>query len=391
MFTCRQLNSIVPELRSPLFSKAQRFLTSHTIANSKGTIKTTDYKLHTDDIPSNATIFSMIQPTGQFHLGNYLGAVRVWKDLCDLKSSNNKNDVKLLFGAADLHAITIPKPDAKSFKKTRLEAIASLLSIGIDPKKAIIFTQSGIKQHAELHWILSTFASMGTLNRMTQWKSKAATNDLNNVKLGLFSYPVLQAADILIYKATHVPVGDDQAQHLECTRTLAGLFNNCYKTNLFPLPKTMLAPTKKILSLSNVEKKMSKSDPNQNSLIYLNDPPESIQRKIKKAVTDSITDHFNYDPIERPGLSNLTNMISGVQRKSIQDVEKDFSRFNNYRDLKSYIADILIEHLREPRENFNKLVGNPDFLESVIKNGVEAASEIAEKNIQEIKKTMGFL
>lgn len=352
-----------------------------------------DYKFQAQHLPKDSTVFSMVQPTGKFHLGNYLGATRVWKDFCD-----SKQDVqKLIFGVADLHAITMPKPNTKEFRQFRTEAIASILSVGIDPSKAIVMHQSHIPQHSQLHWILSTFASMGLLNRMTQWKSKSHIKDMDvdpetmgKVKLGLFSYPILQAADILLYKSTHVPVGDDQTQHLELTRTVAQQFNKMYNVDFFPLPTTVLAPTKKILSLTSPMKKMSKSDPNQQGIIYLNDEPSVIQSKIFKALTDNISDNFYFDPQNRPGVSNLINIISGIQRKSIEEVENDIAVFNNYRDLKKYISEIIIEDLKIPRENFKKFMKDPDYLNAVIQEGTEKAQGIAEKNIKEIMTIIGF-
>ncbi|SCU85648.1 LAME_0D02190g1_1 [Lachancea meyersii CBS 8951] len=356
------------------------------------TVKTTKYKIHSSDIPENSTIFSLVQPTGKFHLGNYLGSVRTWKELCDLK----REDTRLIFGIADLHAITVPIPDGQKLRQSRKEATASILALGIDPSAAIIFNQSHVHQHAELHWLLSTIAPMGLLNRMTQWKSKSNlknTSDeetLGNVKLGLFSYPVLQAADILLYRSTHVPVGEDQAQHLELTRTLAQSFNTLFKTDVFSIPTTILAPTKRILSLLDPASKMSKSDPNQNATIYLNDKPDTIAKKIKKAVTDSTSHEFLYDPTNRPGVSNLINIVSGIQRKSIADVEKEISAFKSHSAFKSYVSDILIEALRKPRENFNMLMREPEYLDTVTRQGSQAAAELAEKNIKEIKQIMGF-
>ncbi|SCV06142.1 LANO_0H23024g1_1 [Lachancea nothofagi CBS 11611] len=356
------------------------------------TVKTTDYKINTTNIPENSVIFSMVQPTGRFHLGNYLGSVRVWKDLCDLK----RPDCKLIFGVADLHAITIPIPNGQKLRQNRAEATASILSLGIDPSKAIIFNQSQVHQHAELHWLLSTLAPMGLLNRMTQWKSKsnlkygADEESLGNVKLGLFSYPVLQAADILLYHSTHVPVGDDQAQHLELARTLGQSFNRMFKKEALVLPTTILAPTKRILSLLDPTSKMSKSDSNQNATIYLNEEPDSIVNKVKKAMTDSISHSFYYDPNTRPAVSNLINIVSGIQRTSISEVEKDISHFRSHSDFKKYVSEILVEALREPRENFNMYIKDPHYLEQVSKKGAEAASELAEKNLKQIKDLMGF-
>lgn len=357
------------------------------------TVQKIDYKIRAQDVPGNATIFSMIQPTGKFHLGNYLGAARVWKDLCSLK----EEDQKLIFGVADLHAITVPKPNVEELRQFRMEAIASILSCGVDPSKASVMYQSSIPQHSQLHWLLSTLANMGYLNRMTQWKSKSNLREasvdaesMGKVKLGLFSYPVLQAADILIYKATHVPVGDDQSQHLELTRHLAEQFNSLYKTDFFPLPKTILAPTKKILSLASTEKKMSKSDANQGAVLYLSDEPDAISKKIRKAVTDSISTHFNYDPVERPGVSNLINIVSGIQRRSVEDVEKDISRFDNFRDFKAYVTEIIVEELREPRLLFKRYMQEPDYLDSVVKRGTEEAAVVAEENMKKILNIMGL-
>ncbi|EHN03051.1 Msw1p [Saccharomyces cerevisiae x Saccharomyces kudriavzevii VIN7] len=362
------------------------------------TVQRADYKLNSVALPSHATVFSMIQPTGCFHLGNYLGATRVWTDLCELKQPHQE----LIFGVADLHAITVPKPDGQMFRKFRHEAVASILAVGVDPEKASIIYQSAIPQHSELHWLLSTLASMGFLNRMTQWKSKSNIkqsgngeyqvndSDVGKVRLGLFSYPVLQAADILLYKSTHVPVGDDQSQHLELTRHLADKFNKTYKTNFFPKPITMLAQTKKVLSLSSPEKKMSKSDPNHDSAIFLNDEPKTIQKKIKKALTDSISDRFYYDPVQRPGVSNLINIVSGIQRKSIEDVVKDVSQFDNYKDFKDFVSEVIIEELRGPRIEFEKYINEPSYLHSVVESGMRKAKEKAAKNLDDIHKIMGF-
>lgn len=356
-------------------------------------VKITGFKLNKEDLPTNATIFSMIQPTGKFHLGNYLGAVRVWKDISDLQDDSTRS----LFGTADLHAITIPKPNVKDFKTYRTEAIASILSIGIDPEKSTVFHQSSVRQHTELHWMLSTFAPMGYLNRMTQWKSKANINDnsdeaaLGAIKLGLFSYPVLQAADVLLYRSTHVPVGDDQSQHLELTRQLGNTFNKFYKTDYFPTPTTILSPTKKILSLLNPSKKMSKSDPNQNSVIYITDEPDVIAKKIKRAVTDSISSSFYYDPEGRPGVSNLINIVSGVQRKSTEQVENDIKHIDNHKDFKDYVTEVLVEELAAPRKKFYDYMRNPEYLNQVSEAGADKARAIAEKNITDIKRIMGFL
>lgn len=364
-------------IRNRTFSGTRRFASD---------VGNTVQELNLSTVPADARIFSMVQPTGLFHLGNYLGATKVWKDMCNSKQAKQT----LLFGVADLHAITIPKPDVKQFYEYRLDAVASILSLGIDPSKAIIFHQSQIPAHSQLFWLLSTLSPMGYLNRMTQWKSKSEGQAEFDVKLGLFAYPILQTADILLYKSTHVPVGEDQRQHLELTRFIANQFNSLYKVNYFPKPVTLFANTKKVLSLGTPEKKMSKSDPQKMSTIYLNDEPDVIRKKIRKSLTDSISDRFYYDPENRPGVSNLIIILSGIQGKSITEIESDIAKFTTYRDFKEYVSDIIIEDLKEPRLEFNRLTGNKEYLVDVIRKGSEDASVIANQNLKEIMEIMGF-
>ncbi|CCH43813.1 Tryptophanyl-tRNA synthetase [Wickerhamomyces ciferrii] len=367
--------------------KPQASIMAHAARNLgqirlNSTVKTTSYDPRKQEIPEHSTLFSMIQPTGMFHLGNYLGAVRAWKDLTDYAPDSTK----LIFGTADLHAITIPKP-AKDIRKFRSEAIASILASGVNHERAIIYHQSALPEHAELNWILSTLAGTGYLNRMTQWKSKS--EGLDNSSLGLFAYPVLQAADILLFKSTHVPVGDDQVQHLELCRTLAESFNKQFGKT-FKLPTTLLAPTKKILSLRDPLKKMSKSDKDQNATIYINETSDEIAKKIKKAVTDSTSTHFNYDPENRPGVSNLINIISGIQRKSIQEVESDISDFKDHKTFKDYVCYVINEEINEPRRKFEELVQNSNYLNKIVQEGNEKARAIASVNIKEFKQKVGF-
>lgn len=339
------------------------------------------------ELPQDAIIFSMIQPTGPFHLGNYLGANRVWKQLNDHKLPTQT----CLFGVADLHAITVPKLDSEQFRDFRIQAIASILSLGISPEKCIVSFQSMIPEHSQLNWLLATITSMGYLNRMTQWKSKSQGASEDQVKLGLFAYPVLQAADILLYGSTHVPVGEDQSQHLELTRHIARKFNRMYKGSYLVEPQTILAPTKKILSLTKPEKKMSKSDGDPMSLIYLNDPPESIQKKIKKCLTDSLSDRFYYDPQERPGVSNLINIVSGLQSKTIEQVESDIKNMHDYNTFKTYVADIIIESLTPVRTCYNELITDPEYLLQVATKGsLDQARPLAQKTLKSVMDRMGF-
>lgn len=346
--------------------------------------------------PLNSTIYLLIQPTGRIHLGNYLGAVRNWKDLAQ-ESSSQDIPSNCIFGTADLHAITVFK-EPTELKKFRYETLASLLSAGLDPTKCILYHQLSVPEHSQLSWIFTCLTNIGSLNRMTQWKLKAHLNDsgslfdeeVGKAKAGLLCYPVLQAADVLLYKATHVPVGDDQSQHLELTRGIATTFNHSYKTNMFPLPKTLLTPTKKILSLRNPDKKMSKSDPDQNSCIYVNEEPEAIAKKIRKATTDSIQGGIYYDPDGRPGVSNLINIVSGITRKSIDDTVKDMEWMTNHKQLKDYVTEVIVEELKPRRHLFDELMTDKAYLEQIANEGSRKAREIATTNMDQINKLIGF-
>ncbi|CCK69721.1 tryptophan--tRNA ligase MSW1 KNAG_0C06250 [Huiozyma naganishii CBS 8797] len=354
---------------------------------AKSAAKSVQTIVNPGDVPHDGTVFSMIQPTGMFHLGNYLGATRVWKQLNDSKGPAQT----LVFGVADLHAITVPKPDSAQFRESRLGAVASVLACGVTPDRSILMMQSMIPEHSQLNWLLGTMTSMGYLNRMTQWKSKSqSSGNTDSVKLGLFAYPVLQAADILLYRATHVPVGEDQAQHLELTRYVAHQFNSLYKRDYFPAPQTLLTRSKKVLSLTDPCKKMSKSDGDTMSQIYMNDPPEIIRQKIRKAVTDSITTEFYYDSVGRPGLSNLIDIASGVGDTSVAQVERDIAHLRDYRSLKDYVSDLLIAELTGPRQEYKRLIADRGYLLSVAAEGSRRAREIAHRTLAEVMDLMGF-
>lgn len=347
-----------------------------------------------DEFPAGSTIFSMIQPTGQFHLGNYLGAIRSWKQLSETESPNTK----YIFGIADLHAITSPQ-DPKELKSRRYEAIASLLASGLSHDKCILYHQSSVPEHTELNWYLTSIASMGSLNRMTQWKLKSHLQQnssiydekvLDNTRAGLLCYPVLQAADILIYKATHVPVGDDQSQHLELCRGLANSFNHQFKTKYFPVPRTLLTPAKKILSLRNPAKKMSKSDPEQSSSIYITETPENIRKKIRRATTDSIQGKVYFDPVARPGVSNMINIISGLTNKPIDETVTDLQWIQDHKQLKDHLVELLVEEFKDKRRLYNELTQDHAYLDTICKSGTEKARQIALTNIIEIRKIIGL-
>ncbi|CAH2351645.1 tryptophan--tRNA ligase, mitochondrial [[Candida] railenensis] len=341
-----------------------------------------------------STIFSLVQPTGKIHLGNYLGAIRNWKDISE--SSENEQENTFIFGLADLHALTLPN-EASVLKRNRYEAIASIIAAGVDPEKCILYHQSSVPEHAELNWVLTCLTSMGLLSRMTTWKSKVFDSDNaafgsseQNMKAGLFCYPVLQSADILLYKSTHVPVGDDQSQHLELSRSLASSFNKQFKSDFFPLPTTLLTPTNKVLSLRNPTKKMSKSDLDQNSCIYINESPEVIQKKVRKATTDSIQGKITFDEVNRPGVSNLINIIAGLKRNSIDQTVEELSWITNHKELKDYICELLDTEFRDTRQYFEELTRNTTYLDKVCRLGSEKAREIASKNMREVKRLTGL-
>lgn len=350
-------------------------------------------------LPKASTIFSMIQPTGVFHLGNYLGAVRGWADVA---RANPDPSTEIFFGAADLHALTMPK-DPKQLQEWRHDALASILAAGIDPDRCSVFFQSAIPEHTQLYWVLSNSIGMGYLNRMVQWKSKAGVAEsasffedsdlLSQLKHGLFSYPALQAADILVYKATHVPVGEDQSQHLELTRSAAQSFNAQYaskKKPFFPIPTTLFAPTKKIASLRDPSKKMSKSDPNKMASIFITESPEQIFKKFKSAVSDSDPAPFLYDPENRPGLSNLMTIMAGVQRVSIEEVEKNIAHIKTFGELKKTVSDIVVEDLAPVRSEFDRLKNDRAYLDSMVNKGNIKARERAAQTLKEVYDLVGF-
>ncbi|KAI3403265.2 MSW1 [Candida oxycetoniae] len=346
-----------------------------------------------ETLPSHSRVFSMIQPTGRIHLGNYLGAVKSWRTLSDTNP-----DSEFIFGIADLHAFTVQKP-ASQLKEFRHQAIASLLSCGLDISKCVLYFQSAIPEHSELNWYLTCLTSMGQLNRMSQWKSKAQQSQNSTIlddtvieatKAGLFCYPVLQAADVLLYKSTHVPVGDDQTQHLELCRNIARAFNSFYQVDFFPIPKTLLTPAKKILSLKNPEKKMSKSDPVQAGCVYVTDTPDEIFRKVRKATTDSIQGPWNFDPVSRPGVSNLISIVSGLTDKSIEETVASLQVLKDHKALKDYVSNLIIDEFKEKRQLYDELLNDKAYLDKVCNKGRDNAKEMAQKNIQQIKQIIGM-
>lgn len=327
-------------------------------------------------------------------MGNYLGALRSWKRIAD----ETEIGYECLFGTADLHSLTA-LPEAKTLKHNRYSAIANILASGVDPKKCIIFHQSGVPEHTELYWILTCLTSIGALNRMTQWKLKSQVEAISSIfsektmgatKAGILLYPVLQAADILLYNSTHVPVGEDQAQHLELCRGIASTFNSTYG-QFFTLPQTLLTPTRKVGSLRNPSKKMSKSDPDQQSCIYLNDDADVIARKLRKAVTDSIQGPIIYDPVNRPGVANLINIIGGITDKETSKIISELSWVKNHKQLKDHVTELVVEEFKDKRLMYNLLMQDKEYLDSVCNKGQIKAREIASSNLREIKRLVGLM
>ncbi|GEQ66399.1 hypothetical protein JCM33374_g62 [Metschnikowia sp. JCM 33374] len=345
------------------------------------------------NIPRGSRIFSMIQPTGAVHLGNYLGALRNWNHI----STQAPEDTQCIFGTADLHSVT-QLPSSSALLENRYGAIANILSSGIDPKQCILFHQSSVPEHTELYWIFTCITSIGALNRMTQWKSKSKLEDnvsifsekaMGATKAGLLLYPVLQAADIMLYNATHVPVGEDQSQHLELCRDIASTFNHRYG-DYFTLPKTILTPTKKIAALRDPSKKMSKSDTDQSSAVYLNDDADTIAKKFRKAVTDSVQGPVTFDPQNRPGVSNLLNIISGLLNKPIDETVEELSWVQNHKQLKDYVTELVVEEFKDRKVMYDSLMADKSYIDAVCAEGTTKAREIAQENIKEIKKLVGL-
>ncbi len=322
-------------------------------------------------------ILSGIQPTGSIHIGNYLGAIKQWLDL------QKKEDC--LFFIADLHALTIPY-DEKKFQENILETAVAYLALGVDPQKSIFFVQSEVKEHSELSWLLSTLTPLGELERMTQFKDKSAQFK-KNINAGLLTYPILQSADILLYKAEAVPVGKDQVQHIELTRTIAKKFNNRFGET-FPEPKEMLSKNgAKIMSLNDPKKKMSKSLGPQ-SYLSIFEEPKDIKKKIMSAVTDTGSE-IKYDEKKKPGISNLLNIYSLFSGQTIKELENKFSN-KGYADLKKGLAGLLIESLEDFRKKRKELLSRKVFVEEILKLGAKKAQNIADSTIIEVHKKMGL-
>ena len=329
-------------------------------------------------------IFSGVQPTGNLHLGNYLGAIKNFVDL------NNDIENDCIFCVVDLHAITA-KQDPKELKNNIRETVATFIASGIDPKKSIIFNQSGVAAHSEGAWILSCVARMGWLNRMTQFKEKAG-KDKEKASVGLYSYPVLMAADILLYDATHVPVGDDQKQHLELCRDIAQKFNNDFdQDNFLQVPEPLIQKEfSRIMSLKDGSKKMSKSELSDLSRINLTDDKDAIVNKIKKAKTDPLPMPSSVEELnQRLEARNLLGIYSSLNNSSLQKTVETFSG-KNFSEFKNQLSDLLVKKIEPISLEIKKLLNDQTYLDKILLEGVEKANSIASKKIDRIKEILGF-
>ena len=322
-------------------------------------------------------VFSGIQPTGNIHLGNYLGALRQFVDL--------QKDNECIYCIVDMHAITVPK-DPETLKKNIMDVAALYLAIGIDPDKSIVFVQSDVPGHAELSWILTCSSYTGELSRMTQYKPKSKMQE--SAPTGLFMYPVLMAADILLYDTNIVPVGDDQKQHIELTRDLAKRVNGKYGEDTFVIPEgRYMKSGARIMSLDDPSSKMSKSAENEYSRIQLLDSPSKIKKSIMRATTDS-EGIIRYDVENQPGLANLLNIYSVVTEKPVEDIVKEYDG-KGYGALKKDLAEILIESLAPIQKSYND-IRNSDELKRILADGAEKANAIAEKTVKRVKDNFGL-
>ena len=331
---------------------------------------------------SKNRIFSGVQPTGSLHLGNYLGAIRNWARLQD--------EFEAIYCVVDLHAVTAPY-DPKELSRATREVTAGLIASGIDPARSIIFNQSMIPEHAELSWLFNCVARLGWLNRMTQFKEKAGKNR-EQASVGLYVYPVLMAADILAYKATHVPVGEDQKQHLELTRDIAQSFNSTYGVDYFPLPEPQIfGSATRVMSLRDGTKKMSKSDESDYSRINMIDGADEIEQKIRKARTDP-------DPLpesaeglaERPEALNLVSIYAALEDIDIDQVIQEYQG-QGFSTFKKALADLAVARLDSVGSEMKRLTAEPGVIDQILADGVDRAAQLSRPIVAEVREIMGFL
>ncbi|MBR5022991.1 MAG: tryptophan--tRNA ligase [Oscillospiraceae bacterium] len=324
-------------------------------------------------------MLSGIQPSGDLHLGNYLGAIKNW--------SGRAEQFDCFYFMADMHTITVRQTPADLRRRT-LEQLAQYIACGLDPEKNTLFVQSHVHQHAELGWVLNCYTMFGELSRMTQFKDKSAKN-AENINGGLFTYPALMAADILLYQPDLVPVGHDQKQHCELTRDVAQRFNSIYG-DVFKIPEPYIPETgARVMSLNAPESKMSKSMPE--GCVFLMERPEDIQRKFKRAITDSDTENcVRFDPENKPGVANLMSIYAAVTGKTYEEIETEFAG-QGYGAFKPKVGEAVIETLRPIREEAGRLLKDKAYLEGVYRGGAERAAYEAEKTLRKVYKKIGFL
>ena len=323
-------------------------------------------------------VFSGIQPTGAFTLGNYIGAVRNWPLLQD--------EYDCIYCVVDQHALTVRQVPAE-LRKRSYEASAMLLASGIDPQKSLVFIQSHVPQHSQLAWVLSCNAQYGELSRMTQFKDKSSKH-ADNINTGLFTYPVLMAADIMLYGTHYVPVGGDQKQHVELARDIAQRFNNAY-SETFVLPEPMIPKVgARVMSLQEPTKKMSKSDTNEKSFVLMTDSADVIMKKFKSAVTDS-DGVVKYDTENKPGISNLMGIYSVMTGKGFEEIEKEFDG-QGYGTFKTAVAQSVIDTLKPVQDEYNRILADKTYLEGVLKDGAEKARYQANKLLNKVYRKVGF-
>ncbi len=332
-----------------------------------------------NDTAVKKTLLSGIQPSGDLHLGNYLGAVKNWAALPD--------EFNCFYFMADLHTLTVRQNPAELRRRSTTQ-LAQYIACGLDPEKNVLFLQSHVHEHAELGWILNCYTMFGELSRMTQFKDKCAKN-ADNINGGLFTYPSLMAADILLYQADYVPVGEDQKQHCELTRDIANRFNNLYGET-FKVPEPYIPKVgARIMSLGNPTSKMSKSDPT--GCVFLMDSPEEIAHKFKRAITDSDTERcVRYDPENKPGVANLMNIYASVTGKSFDEIESEFAG-KGYGVFKPAVGDAVIETLRPIREEAERILADKAYLKQVYTDGAMKASSVARKTLRKVYKRVGLV
>ena len=324
-------------------------------------------------------IYSAIQPSGQLTLGNYLGALRNFPKL--------QNDYDCVYCIANMHSLTV-RQDPEQLKERIYSLLALYLACGLDPEKNVLYLQSHVHEHAELAWILNCYTYNGELSRMTQFKDKSSKH-ADNINAGLFTYPVLMAADILLYQSDFVPIGQDQKQHLELSRDIADRFNRLYgKTFVIPNP-LISRQGARIMSLQDPDKKMSKSDTNTSNFVLIVEDPASIMKKFKKAVTDSEAE-VRYDEENKPGVSNLINIYASVTDKSVPEVEREFEGAR-YGEFKMAVGQAVIDALTPVREKYEALMGDKAYLEKVLKEGRDKASAIASLTLRDVYEKVGFV